>query len=946
MPVERAQVSDHRPPVGNVRFHPVPIDAAVALPFYPGRRELSLLPRTGTYGRVVLQERFRATVRKPMVSGLPRTSSGASSPSAQPGETAGFAEGSRKAGGTPEGVINFHEESLKKRLLDLVAAIGFSETSPAAKSWESKDKESIRLLHRPQRLEKQIQNQAFVARCLPRLIQFLASGEEVFPAQIRPEIQRIYSGTWESDLFRLASLTWSVPVSNGFGRRLRFLVWDRSNEKLIGLFAIGDPVFNLSVRDRLVGWDAAARSKRLVNLMDAYVLGAVPPYNQLLAGKMVACFVRSREVYDEFQSVYGERTGLISGARKQARLLAVTTSSSMGRSSVYNRLSLGGVKYFQPIGYTRGWGHFHIPENLFAELRGYLRQKGHPYADRHRYGDGPNWRLRTTRAALDALGMDGDLLRHGIRREVFLSKLCENAVEILGTGTGKPDTSSLLEVDRIASQALERWVVPRSRRDSRYRSWTRDMMRNLLKTEPRNVDQPKGPFGLRPARLDRSRPLSLGAWHQRLEGHFGALADQRRGSQLDVFALEHGLDEHETQRLADLLRGSLRYQRPSLTHWLAWVVYSAEQGYSYLGDEYWPSFEQETPHWNSDDRSKIQMWFHLFHKRFEGVKPSGRWADWFTIISWPITHAILPRYLQRHFARALYDARHALFATDSSEPTDIGRVLATNSRHGSDRFLKFLEQEELVGRIALAVLDGEAAPGALLYPKTFQRIVRDLERVQESREWLQEARYRVGDRFKGIARGILGHRLHTVWPRREEDPKPASLRPRLLLRHRAAGTWIAAMEWPLFSEVARRSRKHHQFLMETRCRLQGVHGPRPGGGCSQVRELPCSALTQRPTHLSSGSSGRMQPSNTWRTLNAGCQKPPWLFRIGQDGTAREIQGGVVRPGYRYILLAPEGNPLPLEWADECVIGCDGVHAVRLSVPDQVTAGPGPNAFGN
>src|SRR5262249_30013567 len=50
---------------------------------------------------------------------------------------------------------------------------------------------------------------------------------------------------WESDLFRLASLTWAVPISNGFGRRLCYLVWEEHNDKLIGLIAIGDPVFNL-----------------------------------------------------------------------------------------------------------------------------------------------------------------------------------------------------------------------------------------------------------------------------------------------------------------------------------------------------------------------------------------------------------------------------------------------------------------------------------------------------------------------------------------------------------------------------------------------------------------------------------------------------------------------------------------------------------------------------
>ena len=86
--------------------------------------------------------------------------------------------------------------------------------------------------------------------------------------------------------------------------------------------------------------------------------------------------------------------------------------------------------------------------------------------------------------------MDGDILRHGIRREVFLSCLCENAFELLRTGIGEPDTSSLLNVEQIASHAMERWVIPRSSRDLRYRTWVRDSVRNLFETEPSHVNPP------------------------------------------------------------------------------------------------------------------------------------------------------------------------------------------------------------------------------------------------------------------------------------------------------------------------------------------------------------------------------------------------------------------------------------------------------------------------
>ena len=47
---------------------------------------------------------------------------------------------------------------------------------------------------------------------------------------------------------------------------------------LLGVFALGDPVYNLRARDDLIGWNVEQRSARLYNVLDAFVLGAVPPY--------------------------------------------------------------------------------------------------------------------------------------------------------------------------------------------------------------------------------------------------------------------------------------------------------------------------------------------------------------------------------------------------------------------------------------------------------------------------------------------------------------------------------------------------------------------------------------------------------------------------------------------------------------------------------------------
>jgi hypothetical protein len=338
----------------------------------------------------------------------------------------------------------------------------------------------VRSLHFEQRKAGLKEQRAFVQRVLPDLLQYFAEGTEVDPNKIEPALELVRSDTWQSELFRLASLSWSVPVSAGYGRRLRYLVWDKSNGKLMGIIALGDPVFNLKARDELIGWDVKEREKRLVNILDAYVLGSVPPYNMLLGGKLVSCLVRSREVRDDFAKKYGKTRGLISGKKKGAQLAIVTTSSSLGRSSVYNRLKLDDVTYMESIGFTQGWGHFHVPDTLFSELRAYLRKRKHKYVDGHGYGLGPNWRLRTIRAAFDALGFKADMLRHGIGREVFVCRLALNARKLLRGEAVKANYRDLKSVAEIGALARARWIVPRSERRPEFKEWKREQFRSLV----------------------------------------------------------------------------------------------------------------------------------------------------------------------------------------------------------------------------------------------------------------------------------------------------------------------------------------------------------------------------------------------------------------------------------------------------------------------------------
>src|ERR1035437_123686 len=156
-------------------------------------------------------------------------------------------------------------------------------------------------------------------------------------------------------------------------------------------------------------------------------------------------------------------------------------------------------------------------------------------------------------------------------------------------------------------------------------------------------------------------PITLEEWQRRLERHFTQLASARSTSRFPLFALEHGLTKDELNEIRVLLRSHLLAHAWLAPQWLVLVVYATEFGYAYYGDEYWPSFEERTPLWREKgNRNSLRTWFSKFQITYQGVTPSGQWAEWFSIIAWPITHAILPRYLQGQLAKTLYDLRYRL----------------------------------------------------------------------------------------------------------------------------------------------------------------------------------------------------------------------------------------------------------------------------------------------
>lgn len=335
----------------------------------------------------------------------------------------------------------------------------------------SVSKTAIRSMHAKQRLSLLQARQDFINAWEDDLLGWFAEGWEVDPRSIDPQVVQVNTEE-QAALFTYASLHWSVPVSQGFGRRTRFLVLDRSNNRLMGLFALGDPVFNLTARDSQIGWSASQRSERLYNVLDAFVLGAVSPYRELIGGKLIAMVALSDATLRCITKKYeGRVTGIQKKIKKPTPVL-ITTTSSLGRSSIYNRLKYNGSLLYQPVGWTQGYGHFQFSAELFDELVRHLDRKG--LSEGNRFGDGPNWRIRSLRVALTSIGLDPDLIRHGVRREVFLAPVAKNWKQYL---LGETDRSmwNHYSLEDMAFYYRERWAIPRSKRDPNFmklRHWS------------------------------------------------------------------------------------------------------------------------------------------------------------------------------------------------------------------------------------------------------------------------------------------------------------------------------------------------------------------------------------------------------------------------------------------------------------------------------------------
>ena len=175
--------------------------------------------------------------------------------------------------------------------------------------------------------------------------------------------------------------------------------WPRFGASEAGHAAVRNAL--LAVKNRHVG----------TSILELNVCGAIPPYNEILGGKLVALLMLSPQVVSDYRARYGGRPSDIASRIKgepvvrPAEIAFVGTSSlyKVG-SSQYNRLVLpaellreGAPEVrWKKLGETEGFGTLHISRATVQSLEEAAKASGGTIAN-HVFGEGASPKMRSLR---------------------------------------------------------------------------------------------------------------------------------------------------------------------------------------------------------------------------------------------------------------------------------------------------------------------------------------------------------------------------------------------------------------------------------------------------------------------------------------------------------------------------------------------------------------------
>jgi hypothetical protein len=240
---------------------------------------------------------------------------------------------------------------------------------------------------------------------------------------------------------------------------------------------------NRAARRALEGIVRRAKANAVgTEIADLTVCGAVPPYSQLLGGKLVSMLSVSPAIVRAYHERYRDHPSEIASSlagrpiHRRSHLVFIGTTSLYGSgSSQYNRIRIPSEVLrgradvvFRELGRSRSFGTSHLSSGAVAALVRLAEQSRNGARVNSIFGEGVNPKLRKVRAGIDLLDWPSDdLLQHRRRRIVYGVTLVENLLPyLLGIDTEpkyvfRPSLHN--DVDAINEWWRTRWLTERSR---------------------------------------------------------------------------------------------------------------------------------------------------------------------------------------------------------------------------------------------------------------------------------------------------------------------------------------------------------------------------------------------------------------------------------------------------------------------------------------------------
>jgi hypothetical protein len=370
------------------------------------------------------------------------------------------------------------KEELRLALIESLTSQGFSVNGTIMPS--SFQKSHFKKIQAHSKKEQfRIQNN-FLRSGTETVQKYIRDGIDIDPQKIELEFRLVEPGSEEETIFRWWNLVWwSVPYQKAYGRQIRILLWDKTHNAPFGLIGLQSPVLKIAARDTYLKIPSESLDTVINSSMQAQRLGALPPYNQIIGGKMVGLAVTSNELRDLYKLKYDNVQTVMMERVLESSLLFVTTTSAFGRSSIYNRLKFNNELVAKSLGYTKGSGTFHVTQELYYELQKFLQRR--KIDTNTTFGYGASRKVKLIDKGFSLLNLKKYHF-HNLQREFFIFPLAENLLEVISNGD-EPIfyNRSLLDLQEFWKT---RWAIPRAERDH---SWQEFNARNFIIATKKNI---------------------------------------------------------------------------------------------------------------------------------------------------------------------------------------------------------------------------------------------------------------------------------------------------------------------------------------------------------------------------------------------------------------------------------------------------------------------------